>query len=67
MPHPGVQMSYDDELEYWKQQLRHGIHAKATKEYILSKMRELGNALGVSIPAYNSREFSIFLGRQSEL
>lgn len=67
MPHPGVQMSYDDELEYWKQQLRHGIHSKTTKEYILKKMRALGAKLGVLIPDYNSEGFSVFLGRQSEL
>lgn len=67
MPHPGVQMAYDDELEYWKEQLRHGIHSKATKEYILGKMRSLGAKLGIEIPSYNSPSFSSFLGRSSEL
>lgn len=50
-----------DELEYWKSQIRSGIHGKDTKEYILRELRAAANRRGLVVPAYNSSEFHAFI------
>jgi hypothetical protein len=58
---PSELQRLEEELHHWKQQLRYGIHSKATKEYILGELRSVAKTLGVSVPNYNSTEFWEFL------
>ena len=67
MPNPNVESAKFDELEYWKEQLRHGIHSKATKEYILRQIREMAARAGERVPAYNTTDFYNWLMKGSEL
>lgn len=66
MPNPNVLASYEDEVLYWKQQLRYGIHSKATKEFILAQLRDAAKKAGIEVPAYNSSEFPDFLAKGTE-
>jgi hypothetical protein len=52
-----------DELEHWKNQLRHGIHGKETKQYILRELTACANRRGIIVPAYNSTEFHDWLNK----
>jgi hypothetical protein len=50
-----------DELEYWRSQLRGGIHGKDTKAYILRELIAAANRRGIIVPGYNSSEFAAWL------
>jgi hypothetical protein len=46
-----------DELEYWKNNLKHHVGSKKTKEYILRQIRQCEVQLGLPSKNYNSNEF----------
>lgn len=50
-----------DELQYWKDQIRDGVHGKDTKEYILRELRAAANRRGIIVPGYNTKEFMEFV------
>lgn len=50
-----------DEFDYWKEQLRSGIHGKETKNFLLRELRAAANRRGVVVPGYNTTEFKEFL------
>lgn len=58
---PSEFVRLQEELEYWKQQLRNGVYKKVTREYILKNIRDVAKPLGIEVPDYNSTEFSEFL------
>jgi hypothetical protein len=50
-----------DEFDYWKEQLRSGIHGKETKEYLLRELRAAASRKGIAVPGYNTPDFKEFL------
>lgn len=48
----------EDELKYWKNNLKHHIGSRNTKEYILRQIRACEEALGLESKPYNSGDFS---------
>ena len=51
----------EEEFNYYKAQLRDGIHSKKTKEYLLGKLRNVAKPLGIDVPEYNDSRFSAFI------
>jgi hypothetical protein len=47
----------EDELRYWKNNLKHHVGSKSTKEYILRQIRQCEAQLGIEGKDYNSNEF----------
>lgn len=47
----------EDELDYWKKQLKVHVGSKKTKEYILRQIRQCEQQLGLESKPYNSNEF----------
>lgn len=60
---PSEYQRLQEELAYWKEQLRYGIHGKDTKEYILKNLRDVAKPLGIRVPDYNTTEFGEFLAQ----
>jgi hypothetical protein len=43
----------EDELHYWRNNLKHHVGSKKTKEYILRQIRSCEEQLGVESKPYN--------------
>ena len=57
MPNPSELARVEDELKYWRHNLKHHVGSKSTKEYILRQIRQCEATLGIESKPYNSNEF----------
>jgi hypothetical protein len=53
MPNPSELARIEDELKYWRNNLKNGIHSKSTKEYLLKQIRKCEATLGIESKPYN--------------
>jgi hypothetical protein len=47
----------EDELKYWKNNIKHHVGSRSTKEYILRQIRRCEEELGLESKDYNSNGF----------
>lgn len=53
MPNPSELARLEDEIEYYRTNLKEGIHSKRTKEWLLKQIREREAILGIPSKPYN--------------
>lgn len=47
----------EDERDYWRNNLKHHVGSRNSKEYILRQLRDVERQLGIESKQYNSNEF----------
>jgi hypothetical protein len=55
MPNPNTLASIEDELRYYRKNLKNGIHSKSVKEYLLREIRTREVLLGIPSKPYNGK------------
>lgn len=53
MPNPSELARLEDEIKYYRDNLKHGNHGKRTKEWLLKQIREREAILGIESKPYN--------------